>query len=139
MELLVKWTVLGLEMAALSTIVLGFCASVVISIFVVATDMKEGRYITFRRNVARTILVALELLIAADILRSLVLEPSLMSLAVLAVLVGIRTFLSFSIDVELDGCWPWERAKLRPCAGSEPRGPLVPHADDQFGSRTHAA
>jgi uncharacterized membrane protein len=136
MENLVKWTVHGLEMAALATIVLGFCASVVMSIFVVMTNT-EGRYITFRRNVARTILVALELLIAADILRSLVLELSLMSLAILAALVAIRTFLSFSIDVELDGCWPWERAKLSPCASPETRGPPVPHADNKFRDRAN--
>lgn len=115
MEILVKWTVLGLEIAALATIVFGFCASAA-SALVGAAGSKDGRYGSFRRNVGRTILIALELLIAADILRSLVLEQSLVSLAVLAALVGIRTFLSFSIDVELDGCWPWEREKLR--AGS---------------------
>lgn len=117
MEILVKWTVLGIEMAALATIVLGFCGSAIISAKIVPTDAREGRYVTFRRNIGRTILVALELLIAADILRSLVLELSLMSLAVLAVLVGIRTFLSFSIDVELDGCWPWERARVAVARG----------------------
>ena len=111
-ETLVKSTVLGLEMVALATIVLGFGASVVISALAASANLKEGRYMTFRRNAARSTLVALELLIAADILRSLVLEPSMANLAVLAVLVGIRTFLSFSIDVELDGCWPWKRAEL---------------------------
>lgn len=138
MELLVKWTVLGLEAAALATIVVGLCASAVMSTLVVTVDTKEGRYITFRRNVARTILLALELLIAADILRSLVLEPSLMSLAVLAVLVAIRTFLSFSIDVELDGCWPWQRAKVRPWAGAGGQGPPVSHADAELRTGANA-
>lgn len=131
MEVLVKWTVLGLEAVALAAIILGFVASAGFALFAAATETKESRYLAFRRNVGRTILLALELLIAADILRSLVLELSLMSLAVLAVLVGIRTFLSFSIDVELDGCWPWERARLRPCAGLE--------VDGKPGRRAHAA
>lgn len=112
MEILVKWTVLGLEMAALATIVVGFCASA-ISALIGTASSKDDRYGSFRRNVGRTILIALELLIAADILRSLVLEQSLASLGILAALVAIRTFLSFSIDVELDGCWPWEREKVR--------------------------
>ena len=137
MENLVKWTVHGLEMAALATIVLGFCASVVMSIFVVTTNT-EGRYITFRRNVARTILVALELLIAADILRSLVLELSLMSLAILAALVAIRTFLSFSIDVELDGCWPWQRAKVHARVGAGAQGPPVSPADAELRTGANA-
>jgi len=113
MEMLVKSTVLGLEIAALATIILGFGASAALSAFAASASLKEGRYMMFRRNVARSTLVALELLIAADIVRSLVLEPSMANLAVLAVLVGIRTFLSFSIDVELDGCWPWKRAEFQ--------------------------
>lgn len=112
-EMLIKSTVLGLEMVALTTIVIGFGASVVNLALSGSANLRNGRYVPFRRSLARSTLVALEILIAADILRSIVLEPSMMTLAVLAVLVGIRTFLSFSIDVELDGCWPWKRAELR--------------------------
>ncbi len=134
METLVKWTVLGLEMAALATIVFGFCASAASTLLGAEAD-KIDRYTAFRRNVGRTILVALELLIAADILRSLVLEQSLMSLAVLAALVGIRTFLSFSINVELDGCWPWEREKLRTGLAAHPAAPAGEAAEEP---RNHA-
>ncbi|BCH25046.1 DUF1622 domain-containing protein [Mesorhizobium sp. L-8-3] len=139
MEIMVKWTVHGLEMAALATIVLGFGASATTSILAATRGVKSDRYVDLRRNVARTILIALELLIAADILRSLVLEQSLMSLAVLAALIGIRTFLSFSIDVELDGCWPWERARLRPCTTPEVQNLPFLRDEDKFRSQATVA
>jgi uncharacterized membrane protein len=117
MEALVRWTIVGLEVAALVAIGGGFAWSLVKAMIgaiigYIRNTTQEG-YASFRRELGRSTLIALELLIAADILRSLVLEPSLPNIAVLAALVAIRTFLSFSIDVELDGCWPWDRAKAR--------------------------
>lgn len=111
MENLVRWTIVGLELAALAAIAGGFAWSLSKSVIVTVRDRQEERYQSFRRELGRSTLIALELLIAADILRSLVLEPSLQTIGLLAALVAIRTFLSFSIDVELDGCWPWQRAK----------------------------
>ena len=110
---LVTWTITGLELAALAVIAGGFVWSVVKAIALYVRHNMEDRYTSFRRELGRCTLIALELLVAADILRSLVLEPSLTNIAVLGGLVTIRTFLSFSIDVELDGCWPWERARAR--------------------------
>lgn len=113
MEAFVTWTIVGLEAAALVAIGGGFAWSLVKSVIAnIRGATKEG-YAPFRRDLGRSTLIALELLVAADILRSLVLEPSLPNIAVLAALVAIRTFLSFSIDVELDGCWPWKRANAR--------------------------
>lgn len=113
METLVRWTIISLELAALLVIVDGFFWSIARSIIVQGRDMTaEARYASFRRGLGRGTLIALELLVAADILRSLVLEPSLSNIAVLGALVAIRTFLSFSIDVELDDCWPWQRQKV---------------------------
>lgn len=113
MQALVSWTIVGLELAALLTIAGGFAWGIGTSLIVSMRHAAGERYASFRRNLGRSTLIALELLVAADILRSLVLEPSLPNIAVLGALVTIRTFLSFSIDVELDGCWPWERAKAR--------------------------
>lgn len=110
---LVTWTIIGLELAALAVIAGGFVWSVVKAIALYILHNMEDRYASFRRELGRSTLIALELLVAADILRSLVLEPSLTNIAVLGALVTIRTFLSFSIDVELDGCWPWERERAR--------------------------
>ena len=58
----------------------------------------------------RSILLGLEFLVAADIIRTVALQPSLQNVAVLGLIVLIRTFLSFSLEVEIDGRWPWRRA-----------------------------
>jgi uncharacterized membrane protein len=119
MESLVRWTIVGLELASLAAISGGFVWAVAKSVVVQLQEKAAEGYASFRRDLGRSTLIALELLVAADILRSLVLEPSLVNIAVLGALVTIRTFLSFSIDVELDGCWPWERAKLRRMHGPD--------------------
>lgn len=119
MESLVRWTIIGLELASLAAISGGFVWAVAKSLVVHLHEKATEGYASFRRDLGRSTLIALELLVAADILRSLVLEPSLVNIAVLGALVTIRTFLSFSIDVELDGCWRWERAKLRQSRDSD--------------------
>ncbi len=68
-----------------------------------------ARYQRYREDLGRAILLGLEVLVAGDIVRSVALEPTLESLAVLALIVAIRTFLSWSLSVELEGRWPWQR------------------------------
>ena len=63
----------------------------------------------FRKTLGRSILTGLELLVAADIIRTVAVEPTLASVLVLGVIVIIRTFLSFSLEVEIDGRWPWQK------------------------------
>src|SRR5215831_18827708 len=63
---------------------------------------------SFRQNLGRAIILGLELLVAADILRTISTEPTLRQVVVLAIIVLIRTFLSFSLEVELEGRWPWK-------------------------------
>jgi uncharacterized membrane protein len=60
----------------------------------------------------RSILLGLEFLVAADIIRTVAVQPSLQNVGVLGLIVLIRTFLSFSLEVEIDGSWPWMRATL---------------------------
>jgi uncharacterized membrane protein len=69
----------------------------------------EGRVACFRSDLGRAILLGLEFLVAADIVNTVAIDPTLDSLAVLAGIVLIRTFLSFSLEVELEGRWPWQR------------------------------
>ena len=66
------------------------------------------RYRRYRRRVGRAILLGLEFLVAADIIRTVAVEPSFTSVGVLAIIVLIRTFLSMSLEVEIDGRWPWQ-------------------------------
>jgi len=68
-----------------------------------------GAYDAFRRQLGRSILLGLEFLVAADIIRTVAVTPTAQSVAVLAGIVAIRTFLSFSLQVEMTGSWPWQR------------------------------
>jgi uncharacterized membrane protein len=69
----------------------------------------HGRFLRLRHDIGRAILLGLEVLVAADIVRSVTLAPTMGGLTVLATLVVIRTFLSWSLALELDGRWPWQR------------------------------
>lgn len=69
----------------------------------------DSAYRRLRRDVGRGILLGLEFMVAGDIIRTVAVEPTLDSLAVLGLIVLIRTFLSFSLEVELEGRWPWRR------------------------------
>jgi uncharacterized membrane protein len=65
-------------------------------------------YRELRRNVGRSILLGLELLVAGDIIRTVAISPTFTSVGVLAVIVVVRTFLSFTLEVELTSRWPWQ-------------------------------
>jgi uncharacterized membrane protein len=67
-------------------------------------------YRRYRQQLGRTILLGLELLVAADIVRTVAVTPTIRSVSVLAVIVLIRTFLSFSLELEITGRWPWQKA-----------------------------
>lgn len=63
----------------------------------------------FRTGLGRAILLGLEFLVAADIINTIIVDLTLESIASLALIVLIRTFLSWSIELEIDGRWPWQR------------------------------
>ena len=73
----------------------------------------EEAYRVVRTVFGRSILLGLEFLVAADIIRTVAVDPSLENVAVMGLIVLIRTFLSFSLEVEIDGTWPWRRAAVR--------------------------
>jgi uncharacterized membrane protein len=66
-----------------------------------------------RANLGRVILLGLEVLIIADIIRTILVDQSLESVGVLGLIVLIRIVLSFSLEVEIDGAWPWNAWRLR--------------------------
>lgn len=70
-------------------------------------------YTELRQNLGRAILLGLELLVTADIIKSITIQATLQSVASLGLLVVIRTFLSWSLEVEIEGQWPWKRASSR--------------------------
>ncbi|MET8413099.1 DUF1622 domain-containing protein [Streptomyces sp. NPDC005195] len=75
---------------------------------------EAGVYRGYRRRVGRSILLGLEFLVAGDIIRTVAVAPTYTSVGVLAVIVGIRTFLSFSLELEITGRWPWQKPAAEP-------------------------
>jgi len=75
-------------------------------------------YETYRRRLGRSILLGLEFLVAADIIRTVAVTPTFASVGVLALIVLIRTFLSFSLELEITGRWPWQKGPNPPHPGS---------------------
>lgn len=100
------------EVAGVATIVLGFGVALARSAKAVRSGDRELAYNALRQTFGRSILLGLEVLVAADLIRTIAVEPTLANLAVLAVLVAIRTFLSWSLELEIDGHWPWKRGEV---------------------------
>ncbi len=76
---------------------------------VARTATRAGAYLQLRRNLGRVILLGLEVLIIGDIVRTIIVDPTFESVTVLGMIVVIRIVLSFSLEVEIDGTWPWSR------------------------------
>lgn len=74
-------------------------------------DRAQLAYRVYRQQVGKAILLGLEFLVAADIIRTVAVAPTFGGVGVLAILVAVRTFLSFTLDVELSGRWPWQSRK----------------------------
>ncbi|HEY2296718.1 MAG TPA: DUF1622 domain-containing protein [Jatrophihabitans sp.] len=70
---------------------------------------ESNTYTRFRQQLGRSVLLGLELLVAGDIIRTVAVTPTLTSIAVLAGIVAIRTFLSFALELEITGRWPWQK------------------------------
>jgi uncharacterized membrane protein len=70
----------------------------------------QDAYHGLRADLGRAILLGLEFLVIADIIGTVAVEPTLHNLGVLAVIVAIRTLLSFALELEVSGRWPWQRA-----------------------------
>ena len=101
------------ELAGVAVLVIGSILALVRSI-VSLIRLRDGpaAYRHLRLYLGRSIVVGLELLIAADIVRSVAIDPTFTSVGVLALIVLVRTFLSWSLEVEINGEWPWQRSRL---------------------------
>ena len=72
---------------------------------------EDDVYHRYRKRLGRSILLGLELLVAADIIRTVAVSPTFESVGVLGLIVLIRTFLSFSLELEITGRWPWQKER----------------------------
>jgi len=99
----------AIEILAVVIIIVAIFFSVGRYLFTAALHPEvEDRYRQLRLRLGRSLLLGLEILVAADIVRTVALEATLESVLVLALLVLIRTFLSWALEVEIEGRWPWQ-------------------------------
>jgi uncharacterized membrane protein len=106
----------AIDAAGAAVIVLGALGASVIAVRRVVRREPDV-YRRYRRQLGRSILLGLELLVAADIIRTVAVTPTLSSVAVLGGIVLIRTFLSFSLELEITGRWPWQTDEGGPRVG----------------------
>ena len=97
------------EVAGVGILVVGGLISTVAYIRDLTRNSRQVAYIALRHNLGRTILLGLEVLIVADIILTVAIDQTLENAATLGLIVLVRTFLSFSLDIELDGVVPWHR------------------------------
>jgi uncharacterized membrane protein len=105
---------LGFEAIGVTVIALGLVVAIVRAFSQILREQSTvGFYHKFRTTLARGILLGLEFLVAADIIGTVAVAPTLENLSVLGLIVLIRTFLSFSLQLEITGRWPWQPAPRR--------------------------
>ncbi len=106
----IEFTANIIESAGILIIGLG-SLFVLVRYFFLQLSGSSGTYADLRHQLGKVILLGLEILVAADIIATVSTEPTMNSVLVLAVIVLVRTFLSFSLQVELEGRFPWQQKK----------------------------
>ncbi|MFP5385371.1 MAG: DUF1622 domain-containing protein [Bacteriovoracia bacterium] len=108
LEQFFHWTALVIEAVGVIIIVLGAIHAIYLS-YKNRKHNSEEIFESFRRQLGRSILLGLEFLVAADIIATVSTKPDMDQVLGLALIVLIRTFLSFSLEIELEGKFPWRR------------------------------
>ena len=105
----------GITLDLVGVLIVALGALVSVGRFLVHRPREFARsYRILREDMGRAILLGLEFLIAGDIIRSVVVDPTLLNVVTLGLIVLIRTFLSMTLQLEVEGCWPWQRGKGQP-------------------------
>lgn len=123
----------GFEAVGVAVLVVGLLWSLWLAVHVWRKG-EEGReaYRVLRESFGGVLLLGLEILVAADLIRTVAVQPSLENVAVLGLIVLIRTFLSFSLQVEIEGSLPWRRTLS---SGAGLIGRAATRAKDATGDR----
>lgn len=104
-----EWSIAILELLGIGIIMIFAVHATGYNLFLLITSGAEEKlFQEYRMQLARGILLGLEFLVAADIIKTVAIELTFSSVGILAVIVIIRTFLSFAIDMEMTGKWPWQ-------------------------------
>lgn len=106
----IEWAALVIEILGAAVIIAGVIRVVVTrgTIRYLLHLDQQGAYESYKHQLGKTLLLGLEFLVAGDVVRTVALEPTLNNVGVLGLLVMIRTFLSWSLVVEIEGRWPWQ-------------------------------
>lgn len=105
-----QWSIALLELMGIGTILFFSLYATVTNVYLLITrGFGKGLFQAYRLQLARGILLGLEFLVAADIIKTVAIELSFTNVGVLAVIVLIRTFLSFAIELEMTNTWPWQK------------------------------
>lgn len=103
---------MGIDGAGVAVIAIGAAVAFVAAVTHLARRENDV-YLRFRHHLGRVILLGLELLVAGDIIRTVATAPTLTNIAILGGIVIIRTFLSFTLEAEITGYWPWQKPPPR--------------------------
>jgi uncharacterized membrane protein len=105
-----------IEVIAIVIISLAVVIAIVLSIRAAIRVSAAAGQAVFKQEISRGLLIGLDLLIAADIIRTVTLEPTLENVAALGLLILVRTFLAWTLQLEADGRWPWQSKPTDPDA-----------------------
>lgn len=105
---LIEWAALGIEVATVLLLVLAITLGTIR--FLLRLNTHTDAYGEYRNHLGQMLILSLEFLVAADIIRTVALDQTLENVVILGLLVVIRTFLSWSLSVEIEGHWPWDKA-----------------------------
>jgi uncharacterized membrane protein len=112
---LIKVSSLAIEYLAVAIIVGMVSYSTVQYIFFIITkrNTADANYQEYKHSLGRGLLLGLEILVAADVIRTVALEPTYENIIALGLLVVVRTFLSWSLVVEIERRWPWQKHEIK--------------------------
>ena len=127
----VEYAATGIELLAVVIIVAVILTGTALYVFrILAQQADVNTYRNYRHQVARALLLGLEILVAADVIRTIALEPTLQNVRILGLLVLIRTFLGWSLVIEIEERWPWQPQRIE-AEGSHASGRSLDEAHSE--------
>jgi uncharacterized membrane protein len=129
----IEWAALGIEILGAVVIVAGVLRVAITrgTVRFLFKLEEPGAFGSYKHQMGRSLLLGLEFLVAGDVVRTVALDPTLVNVSVLGLLVLVRTFLSWSLAVEIEGHWPWQSRTIAPPSPRDPAG----HSGDAMDIR----
>ncbi len=118
-EAAMELVVVGFEIAGIAILAIGSLRALATAASALFRGEREGVYQRARIQVGQAILLGLEVLIIADIVQTVTIDLTIESAITLGIIVLVRTFLSFSLEIELEGVVPWHRRRARQLGASD--------------------